>query len=251
MLILLLRTKLTQNLARLVPQLKDELEHLVDAEFPECNDWTPIKWQPFCLRAVARVSGRAFVGTGVCRDQKWMDVSTDFAVHVFMAGVKLSCFPSWMRPIGQYLVNDLGKMKQDIKIAKGMLQPVLKERIRERNAGRQAQEDDLIQWLIESLPEDEKADVQVQAELQLMIAAASIHTTNGLLCECMYDLAAYPEVQQQLYEEAHQVLELEEGWRRKEMMAKLKKMDSFMREVQRTSGNISKSSTSPLWFHIH
>jgi len=33
----LLRTKLTQNLARLVPQLKTEIEDIVASEFPACD----------------------------------------------------------------------------------------------------------------------------------------------------------------------------------------------------------------------
>jgi cytochrome P450 len=243
LLILLLRTKLTQNLARLVPQLREELEYLVDAEFPVCEDWTCVKWQPFSLRAVARVSGRAFVGTAISRQEAWVETSINFAIHVFMAGIKLSCFPAWLRPVGQYLVMDLGKIKKDIRVAKGMLQPVLEERLRRREeCNGQADPDapdDLIQWFVDSLSEDERADAQVQAELQLMVAAASIHTTNGLLCECMYDLAALPEIQQELFEEAHDVLIEQGGWQRKEMMAKLKKMDSFMREAQRLSGNIT------------
>lgn len=245
LLIFLLRTKLTQNLARLVPRLKEELEYLVDAEFPACEDWTRVKWQPFSLRAVARVSGRAFVGTSISRQEEWVETSINFAIHVFMAGIKLSCLPSWFRPIGQYLVTDLGKIKKDIRVAKKMLEPVLKERLLRKDECKGVEDpdapDDLIQWFIDSLSEDEKADAQVQAELQLMVAAASIHTTNGLLCECMYDLAALPEIQKELYEEAHDVLVVQGGWQRKEMMAKLKKMDSFMREAQRLSGNISKS----------
>jgi cytochrome P450 len=245
----LLRTKLTQNLARLMPQLKDELEYLVDTEFPACTDWTPVKWQPFSLRAVARVSGRAFVGTSISRQEAWMETSINFAIHVFMAGIKISCFPAWFRPIGQYLVSDLGKIKRDTRTAKEMLAPVLAQRLKDREdtskADASEKPDDLIQWFIESLPEIEKGDPQVQAELQLIVAAAAIHTTNGLLCECMYDLAALPETQQELYEEAHEVLEVQGGWGRKEMMASLKKMDSFMREAQRLSGNISKFTQAP------
>lgn len=35
------RTKLTQNLARLVPQLRKEIEYVVATEFPECNGRSP------------------------------------------------------------------------------------------------------------------------------------------------------------------------------------------------------------------
>ncbi|KAF4493493.1 cytochrome P450 monooxygenase (lovA) [Fusarium agapanthi] len=240
LLALLVRTKLTQNLTRVVPLLKKELEHLLATEFPACEDWTPVKWQPFSLRAVARLSGRAFVGPSINRDEKWMDTSINFAVHVFTACVKLQFIPEWARPVGQHLVSELRQIRKDIKNAKEMLKPILEERLHdmEFSNGGDAP-DDMIQWLIEALPEDEKADLTTQAELQLIIAAASIHTTNNLLCECLCDLAAYPEVQEELREEAYRVLEVDNGWENKESMAKLKKLDSFMREVQRLSGNIT------------
>lgn len=241
MLALLVRTRLTQNLARLIPELKHELEHIVAQEFPDCDDWTPVKFQPFSLRAIARLSGRAFVGTSISRTEEWMDTTINFAVNVFMACVKLQMFPEWSRPWTQYLVTDLRKIRRDIKNAKAMLKPVVEERLQARELGVSVGDapDDMVEWLIDGLPEDEKDDIQVHAELQLIVAAASIHTTNNLLCECILDLAAHPEVQEELRQEAQQILETEGGWALKESMAKLKKLDSFMREVQRLRGNIT------------
>ncbi|PHH61223.1 hypothetical protein CDD81_657 [Ophiocordyceps australis] len=239
LLTLLLRTRLTQNLVKLAPQLKEELNYIIATEFPVCDDWTPVKWHPFALRVVARLSGRAFVGSSISRQERWMDTSINFAIHVFMAGAKLQLFPEWSRPLTQYLVSDLGKIRRDIETAKELIAPVLEQRIRDLDShGCEKAPNDLMQWLIEALPREEKADVQIQAELQLVIAAAAIHTTQGLLCECIYDLAAHREIQQELRQEAHKVLELQEGWARKESMPKLKKMDSFMREVLRLRGNI-------------
>ncbi|KAK7420012.1 hypothetical protein QQX98_003018 [Neonectria punicea] len=239
LLALLVRTKLTQNLTRVIPRMKNELEFILGTEFPTCEDWTPIKWQPFSVRVIARLSGHAFVGSSISRDEKWMDTTINFAIHVFTACVKLQFFPEWARPVGQHFVSEIGQIHQDIKIAKEMLKPILEERIRdlETPTGEEAP-DDMIQWLIDALPEEEKGDLTTQAELQLILAAASIHTTNNLLCECLSDLATYPEFQDELREEAYQILEVEGGWARKESMAKLKKMDSFMREVQRLRGNI-------------
>lgn len=243
MLALLVRTRFTQNLAYLIPQLKGELEYIVENEFPACDDWTPVKWQPFALRIIARLSGRAFVGPTINRREEWMDLSINFAIHVFMAVVKLQLFPEWARPVGQYLVSDLGKIRSDIKKAKVILNPLLEERIRDMDIpGAQGKPNDLMQWLIEGLADNEKADVQTHAELQLILAAASIHTTNNLLFECITDLAADADIQAELREEAYQILEVEGGWMRKDSMSKLKKMDSFMREVQRLRGNISKSN---------
>ncbi|KAM0272214.1 hypothetical protein ACHAQH_008796 [Verticillium albo-atrum] len=240
MLSTLIRVRLSQNLARLVPQLKGELESIVATEFPECNDWTPVKFQPFALRAISRISGRAFVGPSINRSEQWMDTSINFAIHVFTAVVKLQFFPEWSRPAAQYLVSELRQIRKDIDIAKKMLTPVIEERLRNMDMhSAEDKPDDLIQWLVEALPEEEKTDYEAQAHLQLILAAASIHTTNNLVTDCIYDLAAHPEVQEMLREEAHQVLEVEEGWARKESMAKLKKLDSFMKETQRLAGNIT------------
>ncbi|KAM0255315.1 hypothetical protein ACHAQJ_005905 [Trichoderma viride] len=240
MLSLLVRTRLTQNLAELIPQLKSELEHYIGTEFPACDDWTAVKWQPFALRGIARLSGRAFVGPWLNREEQWLSVTIDFAVDVFMSVIKLQLFPEWLRPVAQYAVSDLRKIRRDIEIAKSLLKPLLEERIRDMEVSACHElPNDLMQWLIEALPEEEKADVQTHAELQLILAAASIHTTNNLLFECMADLAAHPEFQAELREEAYQILEVENGWARKDSMAKLKKLDSFMREVQRLRGNIT------------
>ena len=249
----LIRTKLSQNLARLVPQLKGELDYFVATEFPECKDWTPVKIQPLALRAIARLSGHAFVGSALNRSEAWMDTSINFAIHVFIAVVKLQFFPAWLRPLGQYLVSDLAKIRRDIAQAQAMLQPIIEERLRDMECGGyddSDRPDDFIQWLLEGLPEDKRTDFLAQTELQLILSAASIHTTSNLAVDCLYDLAAHPEVQEELRQEALEVLEHDGGWARKESIPRLKKMDSFMKEVQRLAGNVSKSKLFSLLFPI-
>lgn len=201
-----------------------------------------MKFQPFALRAVARMSGRAFVGPEINRREQWMDTSINFATHVFVAVVKLQHSPEWLRPVAQHLVSELRQINRDIAVGEELLGPVFRERLRDMESPGYEGPDDLMQWLLEGLGDRDRGDLYVQTKLQLILAAASIHTTNNLLTECMYDLAAHPEVQAMLREEAHQVLEVEGGWQKKEAMAKLKKLDSFMKEVQRTNGNPSKSS---------
>lgn len=170
-----------------------------------------------------------------------MDTSINFAIHVFIAVVKLQFFPAWSRPVAQHLVSELRQIRRDVDIATATLRPVIEERLRDMEMpGFKEGPDDLIQWLAEALPEKEKTDYEAQAHIQLILAAASIHTTNNLVTDCIFDLAAHPEVQEMLREEAYQVLVVEDGWSRKESMAKLKKLDSFMKEVQRLAGNISK-----------
>ena len=90
-----------------------------------------MKWQPFSLRAITRLSGRAFVGPSLNRNEQWMDTTINFAVHVFTACVKLQFIPEWARPVGQYFVSELRQIRKDISTAKELLKPILEERLQD------------------------------------------------------------------------------------------------------------------------
>lgn len=215
-------------------------------EFPECNSWTSVKWQPFGLRAIARLSGSAFVGTSVSRQDEWTQTTIDFAMHVFIAGAKLSLVPWWARPIVQHFVGELVKIQDAISTASRALRPLLAEKQRAQHddegyveVGETVQET-FLDSLIEELDEDERWDSKLQAELQLMLAAASIHTTGHVLCECMYELATHPSLQEELRWEVLEVACSNLKWGPRGWAEGLQKMDSFMREVQRLHGNMGK-----------
>ncbi|KAI1135209.1 ent-kaurene oxidase [Hypoxylon sp. FL0543] len=236
---LLLKCKMTGQLARMTPQLKEELEYIIATEFPECEEWTPFKIQPFMIRTVARLSGRVFVGSALNRVEEWMDVSINFAVTAFLAVIKLQFFPPWMRPAAQYLVSELCTIRRDLEKAQSMLTPIIEERIRDGETPGYEKPDDFAQWLLDALPEDQKGDYYIQGKLQLLLSAASIHTTSNLTTDCIYDLAVHQDMQELLREEAREVLEDDEAWGKKDSMARLKKLDSFIKESQRLSGNVT------------
>lgn len=214
-----------------------------DASADPVSEFTPVTIQPFVLRAVSRLSGSVFVGHGLGRTEQWMDTSVNFAIHVFIAVIKLQFFPTWLRPIAQYIVSDLRQIDRDIAQAQDMLKPIIDERLQDAELDPSGERpDDFVQWMLDVLPEDQKRDYKLQAKLHLILCAAAIHTTSNLATDCIYDLAAHPEDQEALRQEAREVLEKDQGWARKESLAKLKKMDSFVKESQRLAGNVSKCS---------
>ncbi|KAI1283432.1 cytochrome P450 [Xylaria sp. FL0933] len=235
----LLKTKATHNLQRIVSTLKEEFQYILETEFPACEDWTPFRIQPFMVRAVSRLSGRAFVGSTLSRSEEWMGVSVNFAVTAFIAVTKLQFFPPWMRPVAQYFVSELKTIRTDLAKAQAMLEPLIEERLSNADASASETPDDFIQWLSDALPEEEKRNYFIQAKIQLLLSASSIHTTSNLTTDCIYDLAVHQEMQDVLREEIMEVFEREDAWERKDSITKLKKMDSFIKESQRLSSNIT------------
>ena len=208
-------------------------------------EWTPVKARPFLVRTVARLSGCAFAGRSLCRTEQWMDTSVNYATTAFIAAIKLQFFPKWARPVAQYLIPDLYEIPRMVAKAQAFLTPVVEERLREEECpGYDDKADDFIQWFLDVLPEDQKRRFDVQAHIQLILSAASIHTTSNLVTDCVYDLAIHQDMQDELREEAAAVLgdgcnDSDKSWFGKDSLSRLWKMDSFMRESQRMHGNVT------------
>ena len=91
----------------------------------------------------------------------------------------------------------------------------------------------MLQWLIEGAPESEQStDALVLRMAEVNMSA--LHTTGATLYECLFRLAMHPEYITELRQEIEYTI-AHKGWT-KVAMAKLFKLDSFMRETHRFSG---------------
>lgn len=84
---------LTQPTAKIFPAIREEVDNALSIELPlskgkparritwwvskltEGTEWSEIDISTQILRVIARVSGRAFVGTGLHRNEEWIDIS--------------------------------------------------------------------------------------------------------------------------------------------------------------------------------
>jgi cytochrome P450 len=90
--------------------------------------------------------------------------------------------------------------------------------------------DDLIQLVMDTVKGDKGKDVDFQATAQIGTCRAALFTTASTVTHMMYDLASRPEYIEPLREE---IFALSDVPMNRSNMAKLRKMDSFIRECQR------------------
>jgi hypothetical protein len=94
----------------------------------------------------------------------------------------------------------------------------------------------LVHWIIGHFKDPEKADAFELGGQQMTAAFAAIHTTGMAATHAIFDLAAHPEYIPELRAEIDSVTAEEPDRQlRKVSMAKLKKLDSFIKESQRMS----------------
>jgi cytochrome P450 len=232
-----LQEKLTPNLNYLTAAMQDELNFAVKKDLPECEDnWVAIKPYHSILRLVSRISARIFLGLPLCRDERWLEISTEFTENVFVSLVVLRLFPRFMHGVLSYFLPSTWIGRNYVRRAKKLLIPEIENRQRTMSYidSTAKNEMNLLDWMLEiATPQESKpSDL---AHLEVVMSLASIHTSQMNAVHVLYDLAAHPHYVGELRDEIKDVILQDGKWTqwKKASFYKLKKLDSFMRESQR------------------
>ncbi|KAL9122312.1 MAG: hypothetical protein Q9187_001140 [Circinaria calcarea] len=227
-----IRADLTPKLGGLMPEIFDEVEHALSVELPTCEDWTPININSKLVRIVAQVSGRVFIGLDLCREEDWIATTIQYTLDVFAGAKAIRAWRPWLRPFVYRFLPELRRLDQLRKNAQRFMIPVFKARKEAQSKADYQPSDNFLQWLddkAERFHADAKS-LEYQANVQLSLSMAAIHTTTGTCTHALYDLAAHPEHIQPLREELRMVLSESGGVFASTTLSKLKKLDSFMKE---------------------
>lgn len=184
------------------------------------------------LALVCRLSSRVFLGEMLCRNEDWLQITSEYPVNAFFAAAQLRIYPKILRPIVHWFLPECKLLRRQAATARSIIQPVISQRQQEKRKaleeGRPVPKyDDAIDWA----EEESKQYKYEPATLQLGLAIAAVHTTTDLLSKTIIELLAHPELIQALRNEAIEVLRTH-GWT-KAGLYNLKLMDSVLKETQR------------------
>ncbi|KAI1423458.1 cytochrome P450 [Xylaria sp. FL1777] len=234
----MLQQKLTPSLSLLMPVMKDELDFALRLELPQhSNEWVLVSVYDILLRLIARVSARIFIGYPECRNEEWLSTSIHYTENVFRTVMTLRMLPRYWHYVIAPLLPSYWRIHSNLKAAKRLIGPLVRERKRRNTTADRNQHSepkhDLLQWMLDGANERE-AIPETMAHIQLVITLASIHTTTMAATHALYDLCAYPMYFDPLREELNETLHETGRWT-KPTLAKLRRMDSFLKESQRMS----------------
>ncbi|PQE10404.1 cytochrome P450 protein [Rutstroemia sp. NJR-2017a WRK4] len=225
------KVDLTQSIARALENMQPETTLAFATEIPPTEDWTTITLYPLLLRVVAKVSGRVMVGEPLCRNEDWIKISTTYTRDTFIGGRAMWARHPLFRPIYALYSPELAKVRQHYTDAANFLRPIFEQRFAQMEVEGFEEPHDMIQWMINNSGKNAR-DATFQGRCQLLIAFAALHTTSGLLGNVILDLAARPEYIRALRQELDE--NLPEGSQiTKQVLTRLRKMDSFLKESQR------------------
>ncbi|RCI07464.1 hypothetical protein L249_4571 [Ophiocordyceps polyrhachis-furcata BCC 54312] len=187
------------------------------------------------LQLLGHVTQRVFIGLPLCRNQKWLDISSQHAHNVTMTQMAMRVVPPWMRPLLDLVLPSCWKYKACIRGGKELIAPeVRRRRHLEETDPDYVRPEDLLQAMMDlSAPGEKQSQAEDLAHRQLLMTLVAGHSTAAAGAHALFDLVARPECLEELRCEAIQLLQHEGGCWQKQSLSKLSKMDSFLRESQR------------------
>ncbi|KAK8169426.1 cytochrome P450 [Phyllosticta citrichinensis] len=223
------KSDLTPSLPKLVPALVEEVDLSIERAFPKCEDWTAVKMNKMMLDIIPQISARIFVGEPLCRDLRWIELSRDYTLEALAASHAIKPWHPWLRPFVYRFLPEIRVLHKTLAEAKEFMTKVAIDR-----GSNNKKENVMFDWMKARSPAGYETDYKRQAMAQVSLSLAAIHTTSMASTHMLYDLAAHPEIIEELREELEAAM-AETGGLNKDTLPKLKKMDSFMKESQRAN----------------
>ncbi|KAI9932136.1 hypothetical protein MW887_009645 [Aspergillus wentii] len=223
------KTKLNQN-----SQCNLFHEHLTEALreiWTDDSDWHTVDWSQHGIRFIGRMSASVFVGPQLARDAQWQELVLTSTINTFMGVRSLRACPAFLRPFAHWFLPEIRKCRQQLRLARLMLQPTFDRRAHEKATSSESNKtkkfNDTIEWL-EEIAAGRPYDA---AAAQIAFAISAMHTTSELLKQALLDICMHPELIPAIRDEAKKAVE-ESGWTTAGVF-KMQLLDSAIKETQR------------------
>ena len=182
-------------------------------------------------QTIAQVTTRVLSGQELARNDEWIKMSVETPITVMSTGAKIrEKYPPYLRWLAPYLLTEPKLSLANRKRAAEVILPVYEKRMAGKGDG--TGHGDGIQWLIAAAGARKKT-LQELADEQLFLSIASIHPTTASTVSILHDLADHRKHHEEIVDEIQKVQKDHGSTWTKQSLAKLEKLDSFMKESQR------------------
>jgi len=241
-----MRNVLTRNTPAVLASFVAEVDYAVSQNIGFCKNWTIIKPRHAMSRVASLMSGRAFVGLPLSRDEEWVEATVNYTQNVSWAWMILTTLPKPIRFVLAPFLPQVRALKRQRTINEEKLAPLLAAKNQKESSGGPVEKKAkpstndagdgeggaVLDWLISQY--SHPPSVRELGRDQLLATFASIYNLSNALTYVVFDLAATaPEDVEAMRQEVLDVLGDKGGIIDKNSLVKLRKLDSFAKESQR------------------
>ncbi|KAL2412774.1 Cytochrome P450 monooxygenase ataF [Exophiala dermatitidis] len=243
-----MRYDLQRNTPKVLASFVTEVDYVFMKIFGKPQDWKAFQPRECMARVTALMSGRAFVGLPLSRDEEWAEATVTYTQDVTKAWMVLRMIPSPLHWLLAPYLPQVASLKRHKDMTQRKLKPLLSNELSGEGEDDNTNEPggDMIRWFRKRYKKPATAEELTRD--QLLATFASIYNLTNALSYLLFDIATYPEYIEPLRAELDEFVG-PDCTINKENIQKLKKLDSFIRESQRLSppslANMPRIVTSP------
>ncbi|KAI4714171.1 hypothetical protein J4E89_001621 [Alternaria sp. Ai002NY15] len=240
-----LHKSLFRNLTAIIPGLEEEVPRTIaDVYGTDTENWKKLDVLESFMEMIPVLTNRMLLGESLCHEKKFLEAVLSYTKDVIRNQALMFLVPKALHPIVGTVLSL--PVKYHYWLSSKFTIPMIKQRISDfekKDAGDPEykswkEPNDFITWSYrvaqaEGRPEEMQPDRI--AKRVLPVNFASIHTTSITAFETIVCiLGCEPEVVEQLREEAHRIFQEEGSWT-KNALSRMYRIDSAIRESQRSS----------------
>ncbi|KAL3474768.1 cytochrome P450 [Aspergillus californicus] len=243
-LIHIVKTELNHNISDILPLVQDEADHFLRTEIGTSGDWKAISIYSTMVRTIAFLNSRVFIGLPLSRDEKWVESSINYALHVGAVQQAAQRYNYIIRPFVVPFLPEVREIGRDLKEARKFLTPLVHQTLKKDSSGSVAEEAEsvgnFISWMLKHHCDGKKAAERAGIN-QMVLSFVALHTTSMTAAFVILDLARRPEYIEPLRHEIFTIIK-EDKWKTdkhglrylsKLSFQKMSRLDSFIKESQR------------------
>ncbi|TWU72713.1 hypothetical protein ED733_004270 [Metarhizium rileyi] len=226
-----------RNLDKVINGLWTEAEASLRGAIPPTGRQT-ISGGELACNILSPVMSYILVGPSLCRNPEWLQIAveTTFAIMEASFHIRSNYSANW-RWLSRWQNGTARRLGHIRKKALELIRPLYEERRKaiHLNDGRSDGGSDLFYDTIYWMLGRKEADTSLKGivDQELFLTLASIHTTAGMLQSILFDWVAHPEYHAAItaeIDEALAELEVSGGRWTLQQIARMRKLDSFMKE---------------------
>ncbi|GIZ44381.1 hypothetical protein CKM354_000757900 [Cercospora kikuchii] len=239
--------RLSPSLDIIRNDLRDEIEVATQEILGDSPNWASKKVSTDFSALAARLISRVLVGTPLCYNQQWVDVTNDYTLLSFTAASELRRTHWMLRPILHWFMDSCRSLRRTANKARSQIASELKRRETMENGPVEKPDasscrSDGLHWLSQEIQEsNSKADV---AAAVLHLSLIGVQTTTFALSQVRhFEISVSEIVTDRILRQCVFFASIRNGLH--SSLYEMRQIDSFLNESQRLSmGYLSMNSVA-------
>ncbi|KAI1355962.1 cytochrome P450 [Xylaria sp. FL0043] len=233
----ILQRRVSPALPELFLPIATRISGAMKLNFPDSGEWTRIKPLAAAVPCFSEAMSLVLFGERMAKNPKLVELAYKLTEDLMTVAFTMRLVPSILQPILVWLLPVKWSLNRKWRELETLLAPEVQHQKTLLKAGKETPGMDLLSWMIRDATTAFERDPSVLSTLCGSVATGSIFSVANLVCQIIADLAAHPDVLDEIRAEIREKHVQIDGRWDVAALSSLEKLESAMKESARMASS--------------